>query len=31
MFEKIPLDQLLAQIAAGDKYLAPDNQLLLFD
>jgi hypothetical protein len=31
MFEKIPLDQLLAQIAAGDKYLTPDNQLLLFD
>src|SRR5216684_3200909 len=31
MFEKIPLDQLLAQIAEGDKYLAPDNQLLLFD
>jgi len=31
MFEKIPLDQLLAQTAAGENYLAPDNQLLLFD
>jgi Domain of unknown function (DUF4372)/Transposase DDE domain len=31
MFEKIPLDQLLAQTAAGENYLTPDNQLLLFD
>ena len=31
MFEKIPLDQLLAQTAAGENYLAPDNQLFLFD
>jgi hypothetical protein len=31
MFEKIPLDQLLAQTAAGQNYLNPDNQLLLFD
>jgi len=31
MFEKIPLDQILAQTAAGENYLTPDNQLLLFD
>jgi len=31
MFEKIPLDQQLAQTAAGENYLTPDNQLLLFD
>ena len=31
MFEKLPLDQLLAQTAAGGNYLTPDNQLLLFD
>ena len=31
MFEKIPLDQRLAQTAAGENYLTPDNQLLLFD
>jgi hypothetical protein len=31
MFEKLPLDQLLAQTAAGENYLTPDNQLLLFD
>jgi hypothetical protein len=31
MFEKIPLDQLLAQTAVGENYLTPDNQLLLFD
>ncbi len=31
MFEKIPLDQLLTQTAAGENYPAPDNQLLLFD
>ncbi len=30
MFEKIPLDQLLAQTAAGENYLTPDNQLFLF-
>jgi hypothetical protein len=31
MFEKIPLDQLLAQIAAAENYLSPDNQFLLFE
>jgi Domain of unknown function (DUF4372)/Transposase DDE domain len=31
MFEKIPLDQLLARIATGENYITPDNQLLLFD
>src|ERR1700730_7590193 len=31
MFEKIPLDQVLATTAAGDNYLTTDNQLLLFD
>jgi hypothetical protein len=31
LFENIPLDQLLAQTAAGENYLTPDNQLLLFD
>jgi hypothetical protein len=28
MFEKIPLDQLLAQTAVGENYLTPDNPLL---
>jgi Domain of unknown function (DUF4372)/Transposase DDE domain len=31
MFEKIPLDQLLARIATGENHITPDNQLLLFD
>jgi len=31
MFEKIPLDQLLAQTAAAENYLTPDNQLFLFN
>jgi transposase len=30
MFEKIPLDQLLAQTVANENYLTPDNQLFLF-
>ena len=31
MFERIPLDQLLGQIRAGDDGLDSDKQLILFD